>query len=127
MSLDAGRGIPAYAGMTGGCGNGGMGGREWGNAKAQGRNEKQAGYDGMAAGYDVMGFRGGGNSQRQVEMPRHSSLHSKSLDRVERGRAVMSNDRNSDVHGAAASQSALFVQEWVDCDRSPVVRVPCGR
>ena len=28
---------------------------EWGNAKAQGRNEKQAGMTGEGAGYDVMG------------------------------------------------------------------------
>ena len=33
--------IPAYAGMTGGGGR-----REWGNAKAQGRNERQAGMTG---------------------------------------------------------------------------------
>ena len=119
--------------MTGWGGYDGMGGREWGNAKAQGRNEKQAGdsrlrgNDGRGCGNDVMGFRCGGNSLRQIESPRPTSLHSKSLDRVERRRAVMSNDSNLDVHRAAASQAALFVQEWVDCDRSPVVRVPCGR
>ena len=47
-------GIPAYAGMTGGgvgmtgmgAGYDGRGGRECGNAKAQGRNEKQAGMTG---------------------------------------------------------------------------------
>ena len=41
-SSDAGWGIPAYAGMTGWKAGMAGWGREWWNAKAQGRNEKQA-------------------------------------------------------------------------------------
>ena len=38
-----------------GAGYDGMGGREWGNAKAQGRNEKQAGAKGYGTVSDAMG------------------------------------------------------------------------
>ena len=48
-----------------------MGGREWGNAKAQGRNEKQArdsrlrGNDGRDAGYDGVGDEYDGTEGRE--------------------------------------------------------------
>ena len=65
------KGIPAYAGMTGG--GAGYDGGEWGNAKTQGRNEKgipaYAGMTRRGAGYDVGGCgndgRGCGGTQRR--------------------------------------------------------------
>ena len=96
------RGIPAYAGMTGGGaghdgdgagydgmggwewgnakaqrkagGNDVMGGREWGNAKAQGRNEKQAG-DSRLRGNDGGGVGHDGRDEGYDVMGCGSDTH----------------------------------------------------